>query len=156
MALNKEGDFERIKDTGRAVFLIIFNEDHSKILLLKRNIQKRNFWGVSWGNVGGKVDPRESSIEAIKREAFEEVGVQFKESDLKLLYIKEILNAKKNWHPIHFFYGISIKEDSDLNVNKESDGHSWFNLKELPRDMFDSEEFILFLKSKFLENNSLS
>ncbi len=151
MALNKEGDFEKIKDTGRAVFLITFNEDHSKILLLKRNIQKRNFWGVSWGNIGGKVDPGECSKDAILRESLEEVGVKFNGDDLKLLHIKEIPNVRDDHHPIHFFYGISIKEDEKININKESDKHSWFGLNELPEDMFDSEEFILFLKSKFIE-----
>ena len=32
MALNNEEDFEKIKDIGRAVFLITFNEDYSKVL----------------------------------------------------------------------------------------------------------------------------
>ncbi|MEN7982347.1 MAG: NUDIX hydrolase [Nanoarchaeota archaeon] len=153
MALNEEGNFEKIKDTGRAVFLVIFNESNSKILLLKRNIQKRNFWKVSWGNVGGKVDPGECSKDAILRESLEEVGVKFNGDNLKLLHIKEIPHAKENWHPVHFFYGISIKEDEEIKVNKESDSHSWFCLNELPEDMFDSKEFILSLKSKFLEKD---
>jgi 8-oxo-dGTP pyrophosphatase MutT (NUDIX family) len=149
MALNKEGDFEKIKDTGRAVFLITFNKDHSKILMLKRNIQKRDFWGVSWGNIGGKIDPGESSTEAIIRETFEESGMQFNEEDLKLLHIKEIQHAKENWHPIHFFYGASIDENKEVNINLESEEYCWFELDDLPEDMFDSREFILFLKSIF-------
>ena len=155
MALNSEGDFEKIKDTSRAVFLITFNKDYSKILLLKRNIQKRKFWGVSWGNIGGKIEPGECSKDAILRESFEEVGVKFNEDDLELLHIKEIPNVREDHHPIHFFYGISIKEDEEINIDKESEGYSWFNLNELPDDMFDSKEFILFLKSKFLKNNSI-
>ena len=77
----------------------------------------------------------------------------FNEDDLKLLHIKEIPPIREDHHPIHFFYGISIKEDEEINIDKESDKHFWFSLNELSKDMFDSEEFILFLKSKFLEHN---
>lgn len=152
MALDKENNFNKIKDMGRAVFLIIFNKDFSKILLLKRNIQKRNYWGVSWGNVGGKIDPGESSMEAIIRESFEEICVNFNKKDLKLLHIKEIPHAREKWHPIHFFYGASIDEDNtQISLCNESEDYSWFDLDNLPEDMFDSKEFILFLKNTFLK-----
>lgn len=150
MALNlKKVKIKRVLDSGRAVFLITFNRDISKILMLKRNLQKRTIGKNSWGNIGGKIEPGESSAEAIIREAFEEAKLKLSNNDLKLLYIKEIPNAKKNWHPIHFFYGASIDEHTVIKIDSESEQYAWFDINHLPTDMFDSKEFILSLKEIF-------
>ncbi|MAG52582.1 MAG: hypothetical protein CMH62_01330 [Nanoarchaeota archaeon] len=155
MALKSDIEtLEKIPDRGRAVFLIIFNKDNSKILMLKRNAKKRNLWKTSWGNIGGKIDPGESSSEAIIREAFEEIGIKFNEESLSLLHIKEVPHARKNWHPIHFFYGTSIEENEIIKINSESDEYSWFNIENLPEDMFDSMGFILNLKSIFCSSDN--
>jgi 8-oxo-dGTP pyrophosphatase MutT (NUDIX family) len=41
---------------GLGVIMLILNRDLSKILLLKRNAEKRARNGLDWGNVGGRVE----------------------------------------------------------------------------------------------------
>ena len=60
---------------GLGVVICIFNRDFSKILLLKRNEEKRNKNKADWGNVGGKVGLGEKLVNACIRETKEEIGV---------------------------------------------------------------------------------
>ena len=45
----------KITKFGFAVFIYIFNAKFNKILLIKRNSEKRMKYGVTWGSVGGKI-----------------------------------------------------------------------------------------------------
>jgi len=68
---------------GLGVFVLIFNKDFSKILLIKRNEEKRNKFGADWGNIGGKIEFRETSAQACAREIKEEIGLNLNPKKLK-------------------------------------------------------------------------
>lgn len=74
---------------GLGVFICVFNRDFSKILLLKRNEEKRKKWGADWGNIGGKIELGETSLKACLREVKEEAGLDLDSQFLKLLFVKE-------------------------------------------------------------------
>ena len=82
------------------VFVCIFNKDISKILLIKRNKQKVSTYLGEWGNVGGKIEPGEYSIDAAIREASEEISVNLEKKNLKQIAIVENPDNPifKNWH----------------------------------------------------------
>lgn len=144
------------KRFGLGVFVCVFNRDFSKILLLKRNKEKREKCGAVWGNVGGRIEPGETSKEACLREIKEEIGLDLDSSKLRLLHIKETPNFSENIHALHFVYATILDERTDIKINHESDEYCWFNMKNLPRSMIDNRVDILdILKLVKNENPSL-
>ena len=53
---------------GLGVIVCIFNRDFSKMLLLKRNKEKRKLNKADWGNAGGRVELGERLVNACVRE----------------------------------------------------------------------------------------
>lgn len=141
------------KRFGLGVFVCIFNKDFSKILLLKRNKEKREKWGADWGNIGGVLEFGEKSNEACIREAKEEIGVELKDENLKLLEIVEMPNFTENVHGFKFIYATTIDENEKITINPESDEYHWFNLNNLLNNALDSKEelnrFAMLAKEKF-------
>ncbi len=131
---------------GLGVIVCIFNRDFSKILLLKRNEEKRKKCGADWGNVGGRVELGEKLIDACLREAKEEIGVNLDPEKLKLIEIKETPFMSKIFHAIHFVYATTIEENEKISLNfdcdNESEEYKWFNLKELPDKTLDKKQDI--------------
>ena len=130
---------------GLVVFVCIFNRDFSKILLLRRNKEKRKH--AEWGNIGGRIEFGETSAEACIREAKEEIGVELKPENLKLIEIKEIPNYHNNVHAVQFIYSITFDENEKIIINEESESYAWFNLNSLPDKTLDSREEILRLSA---------
>ena len=128
---------------GLGVVICVFNKDFSKILLLKRNEEKRKKGGADWGNVGGRVELGELLLDACLREAKEEIGVRLDPQRLKLIEIKETPYLSDVFHAIHLFYATTLDEAEKITLNEESDDYQWFNLHNLPDNMFDPKEHIL-------------
>ena len=137
---------------GLGVIVYVFNRDFSKILLLKRNEEKRNRNKADWENVGGRVGLGEKLIDACLREAKEEIGIDLNPNKLKLIEVKETPYLTDIFHAIHFVYATVIdeKEKIILNFNgdHESDEYKWFNLKELPDKTLDKKEDIIEIANK--------
>ncbi len=131
---------------GLGVFICVFNRDFSKILLLKRNEEKRKRSGADWGNVGGRVEFGETSVQACVRETREEIGVKIKPERLKLVEVKETPYLSDIFHAIHFVYATILDEDEKIILNfngdNESDEYNWFDIENLPDKMIDSKEDI--------------
>ena len=144
---------------GLGVLICIFNRDFSKILLLKRNEEKRKKCGADWGNVGGRVELGEMLVDACLREAKEEIGVKLDPKKLKLVDVKESPFLSEISHAIHFVYATIIDEDAEIKLNfkcdHESDCYHWFNLNDLPDKTLDSKEYLIkrsmLAKKKFEE-----
>lgn len=150
MALNLEIESSKGKVKpnrfGLGVFVCIFNKDFSKMLLLKRNNEKRLKYGRDWGNVGGRVELGERIIDSCIREIKEEIDLSISEDKLKLIKIKETPDYYNEVHALHFFYAMIIDKNKKLTLNDESDGYEWFNVKDLPDKTLDSKEHLLEFK----------
>ena len=147
---------------GLGVIICIFNRDFSKILLLKRNEEKRKGNKADWGNVGGRVELGEKLVDSWLREAKEEIGVDLNPKKLKLIEVKETPYLTDIFHAIHFVYAAILDENEKIILNfngdYESDEYKWFNLKELPDKTLDLKEDLIKLsivaKKKFLEDEN--
>lgn len=124
------------------VFVAIFNPGLTKILLLKRNKQKRDKYGYDWGNIGGILEKREYSIEGVLREAKEEIGVELKKGNTKLLEVLEHPNWSDSFHGFHFVYATILDENEKITINEESEEYRWFPINNLPERMKDTPEEI--------------
>jgi len=119
---------------GVGVFVFIFNKNFSKVLLIKRNKEKRDKYGFAWGTPGGKLEMGEHTIDGAIREAREEIGVQLKKDAVKLLEMHELPNFTSDVHGFAFKYGAIIDEKTKTTINEESDDCQWFSLNDLPKD----------------------
>ncbi len=131
------------KRFGLGVFVCVFNKDFSKILLVKRNEEKRKKHGADWGNIGGKIEIGETSVQAGAREIKEEIGLKLKPSDLFLLQIKEQPNYHPTIHGIQFIYATQIDENTRIMINHEAEEYKWFDMKNLPEKMLDPKQEII-------------
>jgi len=145
---------------GLGVVVCIFNNNFSKIFLLKRNKEKRERNKLDWGNPGGRVEWGEKLVESCIREVKEETGIDLDQKQLKLLYIKEITKNRlaPDVHFLQFVYATKIEEDKEIILNDESEEQGWFDLNSLPEKTLDSKEdlnkFAIEAKKKFSENGN--
>lgn len=128
---------------GLGVIVCVFNRDFSKILLLKRNEEKRKRNKADWGNIGGRVELGEKLIETCLREAKEEIGVDLNPEKLKLIEIKETPFLSEIFHAIHFVYATILDEKEEINLNNESEEYKWFGIRDLPNKMLDTKGEII-------------
>jgi 8-oxo-dGTP diphosphatase len=148
------------KRFGLGVIVCIFYRDFSKILLLKRNKEKRDLNKADWGNAGGRVEWGEKLVNACIRETKEESGIDLKPEQLKLLEIKEITEnpIAPTVHFLQFIYAAKLDEIREISLNEESDEYGWFDLNDLPEKTLDTKENLtrlsLMAKKKFLENGN--
>lgn len=143
------------KEFSIGTFVCIFNADLSKMLLLRRNQEKRKKSGVMWGNVGGRVEFGEKIIDACIREIREEIGINMNPEKLKFADIKESPHFSEKFHAIHFVYVAMFDESEKIVLNDESEEYKWFKIEELPDKTFDTKEYLIKLsnitKKKFFE-----
>lgn len=93
----------------------IVNSD-GKILMTRRNLEKKR--GGKWEPTSGLVRSGESSLQGVKRELQEEIGVNV--SDNELHFIEEQIEEKEN---VNLFKDVYlIKKDIDLNDLHFNDG----------------------------------
>ena len=128
---------------GLGVFVCVFNKDFSKILLVKRNEEKRKKYGADWGNIGGKIEFGETSIQGAAREIKEEIGLNLNPKKLKLIEIKEQPDYHPTVHGIQFIYATSIDEKEKITINDEAEEYRWFDVKNLPDKMLDSKKEVV-------------
>lgn len=106
---------------------LFYSQSTHRYLFLLRNGEKHN---GSWGLVGGKVEPGELPIQALRRETVEEVG------ELK---IKKIIplehftsdNAKFEYHT----YLIPVDEEFIPRLNHEHRGYAWTSIEDHPKPL---------------------
>lgn len=117
-----------------AVDVIFKKNDH--ILLLKR-ISKSAIPG-KYSFIGGKCDEGESIVEAVIREAQEEVGARIQPEDLNLVHVVHKVmpgsTPGKDW----IFFIFMVERWQGELLNKEPEKHSemtWVTLDQLPLDL---------------------
>jgi 8-oxo-dGTP pyrophosphatase MutT (NUDIX family) len=137
-------------------YICVFNQDCSKILLLKRSGGKHGRQRGKWGNVGGSIEPGESPVKACVREAKEETGISLRPEDLVSVCVKRTPESGQPKFAVHF-YAASIDENTRIVLSDESDGCEWCDVDNLPERMLDSKKDILsyraFAKRAFAMKN---
>ena len=106
----------------------------NKILLGKR----KNCYGAgTWALPGGHLEFNERLVDAVCREALEELGAHIQPSDLQLVTVVDDLQTKNNLHYIHVSF--ELKEPAWEPVIMEPErcaAWQYFALDELPENFF--------------------
>lgn len=142
----------------QATLCLLVKEDQEdkKILLA---MKKRGFGKGKWNGVGGKLDSvkgDKSIIDAVIREAEEEIGVKVKELEkvailnFRFPYISQ--KEREKWdQDVHIFL---VKNWEGEPIESEEMLPKWFSLTEIPfNEMWDDDKFWLphILKGKKLK-----
>lgn len=99
--------------------------DKNKVLLVHHT------YVDNWYLVGGAIEPGENSIDAVKRELFEEVGITCMENP-KLFGIYHNTISKPDDHVALYIIEEFIKEKSE---SPEIEAIKWFQMDELPKNV---------------------
>ena len=101
-------------------------------ILLQRN-SKDPFYSL----IGGRVQLGESSLTAVKREVLEEVGIEVKDEEIKLINVVEnffIYNNTK-YHELLYIYRLKNEEincmDNFKTLDKDDSFNEWFSIEEI-------------------------
>lgn len=116
----------------------------SKLLKNKFLLIKTNKWNGLWGIPGGKVNYKERLIDALKREVFEETGLNI--YNIKFITFFEAIEDKefyKKNHMILFNY-LTFTKDMYLKLNDEIQDYIWISYK----------QYLLNLKNKKIIPNT--
>lgn len=99
-----------------------------RYLYLMRNDPKHP---GSWGLPGGKTEPGESLMDAIRRECEEEIG--FFPANLKLMPLEKFTSADDKFSYHTFF--VCIENEFIPQLNDEHLGYAWLDSLTWPRPM---------------------
>lgn len=107
---------------------IIFDNDF-RILLLKRSSYPDQWMPNKWSFPGGGVDKDEDPLVAVKREVYEETGLEIPQ------FIEKFVIQRDDTNVEHMFITKLPKTHQNYNVNvdKENDGWGWFKLEEIDK-----------------------
>ena len=129
----------------------VVNNDNM-ILLQRRAFTKDvnpGMWSVSGG---GHIDAGESPVVGTIRELEEEIGIKFKESDMKLLDIVKLPESLPGWINNAFYYIYVVHTDKHVSYfsvqPEEVEEVKYFSLSEV-ENMVNNEEEIDIDSSEF-------
>ena len=141
---------DNFKFNFRVAAIMQYND---KILIQKS--EKDSFYGL----IGGKVQQKERTIDALKREIKEEINFNVDEKKCKLSRVCEnffIYNSTE-YHELLFIYFIELNEDDNIQkhsdftcVDKTTTKMCWININELENIDLRPKE-----AKQILDNNSL-
>jgi len=123
--------YEEIPEDFNSKFEVVscFVEHEGKILMLHRQDHKPQ--GDTWGGPAGKVDEGEEIYGALKREVFEETGVELKDPQ----HFKKLFVRFPEYDFIYHIFHELLDELPEINLREEE--HKDFNWIE-PKDALDT------------------
>lgn len=141
-------ELEFIRIITHKLATLIYLVFESQVLLLYRNKKLDDFHQGKYVGVGGRVEPGETPLECVLREAKEETGYIFtsKEIDYRgYIYFDEINRNKAtedlpafNW--LVFIYSARVNHKKHFN-NSEGD-LAWIEINQIPYDkMWQGDKF---------------
>jgi 8-oxo-dGTP pyrophosphatase MutT (NUDIX family) len=111
-----------------AVGALIYSTTTKRYLFLLRDATK---YSGSWGLVGGKVETGERVIEALYREALEEVGVDL--SNKKSIPLETFTSDNGNF--LYHTFVVSVDDEFIPKLNSEHRGYCWVNIEDYPKPL---------------------
>jgi 8-oxo-dGTP pyrophosphatase MutT (NUDIX family) len=125
--MDRETGASQYKKTVNGVGVIFCAQDTGRHLFLLRN----NKFSQEWGLPGGKVEPKETLMQALKRECMEEI--QHWPQNVKVFPIEKFTSDDKKFS-YHTFYCLIDSEFTPI-LNHEHLGYCWIDGNMFPKPL---------------------
>jgi isopentenyl-diphosphate delta-isomerase len=119
--------------------------DKGKILMQRRAYEKKKNPG-KWAKTGGHVDSNESPEESIRREIYEEIGLDIPEENINTLNIFKSKNPNESYFSYNFLF-LTDRLENEFNLQKEEVAEvKYFTIEELEKNKADNNDEFTFIK----------
>ena len=107
----------------------IMNYD-GKVLLQQRALDKKKNPG-KWAKTGGHVDAGETCKEAIKREVYEEIGLEVNDDEIKNIEIFKSKNPNEHYFSYGYIFFTNLNEEDFKLQKEEVNAVRYYSIEEL-------------------------
>lgn len=122
------------------LYVLAFLYDEKKILLVRRASQ--TFGKGNYSLIGGKVEPKERALHAVRREVQEETGLDLSESDFSLIHTLHRLGTEGPFIALCFKADISGLKPKNIEPDKHDD-MAFFPIQDLPSTLLPAHKQIV-------------
>lgn len=122
---------------------ILLKNEEGKYLLIRRSLEKYPEVKGRWDIVGGRIDPNETLLDALKREVKEETGLEIIDTP-QLVAAQDIMIKEKAKHVVRLTYSGKTKGDKISLDLSENDMYRWLSWDEL-KSMDDLDKYFKLL-----------
>lgn len=130
---------QKIKITVDAVVFGYSKADGVSLLLIQR---KYDPFKGSWAIPGGFVLNDESLEEAVKRELYEETGVEVNYLEQLYSFGKPNRDPRQRIVSIAYFGLVKTTQYQELKASTDAESAAWFAIEKLPKLAFDHKEIL--------------
>jgi len=113
----------------RHVSAWIMNYD-GDILLQQRSLGKKKNPG-KWAKTGGHVDAGETCEESIKREIYEEIGLEVSDEEIKNIEIFKSINPNEHYYAYGYIFFTDYKEENFILQKEEVNAVKYYSIEQL-------------------------
>lgn len=111
------------------VKVLIKNNDSQYLFLKRRTALSTDSGDVSWDIPGGRIEPDEALLDALRREVREEIGHELAGAP-KLVASQDIFVEAHDLHVVRLTYVIS-ENITKVVLSKEHNEYRWVNVSDL-------------------------
>lgn len=109
----------------------IMNYD-GMVLLQQRALTKKKNPG-KWAKTGGHVEAAETCEEAIKREVYEEIGLEVKDEEIENIEIFKSINSNEHYYAYGYIFFTHYKEEDFILQKEEVNAVKYYTIEELEK-----------------------
>jgi len=145
--IHRRGTPWRTGEYGLVVCVWVYND--AGRLLLTRRAPEKSFSGT-WENSGGAAKAGETSIQAIRRELFEETGIRAEESEFRLIST----GRDRNTHYDFYCIRKNVSLEALTLLPGETDGARWVTFTQV-HELIRRKEICHVIAKQFIRQEQL-